>query len=209
MAAFVSHKISLTPKGLTGAVEAVFEMLLHLIESVCGDRQKAKKFFPLLMTIFLFIIVNNWLGLLPGFGSILLKHGQESTPLLRAGTADLNTTLALASIAVLMIQYYGIKHLGIKSFSKRYFNFANPVLFFVGLLELISEISKAISFSFRLFGNIFAGEVLLLVIAILAPFLAPIPFFGLEIFVGFIQALVFTVLTLVFLTIATAEDSSH
>lgn len=208
-AAIISHNTKIIPRGLTGFFEAIVESLLNLIESVTGDRQKAKEFFPLLTTLFLFIIVNNWFGLLPGFGSLIVKHGDESIPLLRAGTADLNTTLALAFIAVVAVQYYGIKQAGFFKFLGRYVNLKNPIWFFVGVLEFVSEFAKMVSFSFRLFGNVFAGEVLLLVIAFLAPILAPIPFFGLEIFVGFIQALVFTMLTVVFLTIATAEQGEH
>ena len=125
-------------------------------------------------------------------------------PLFRGPTADLNTTIALALISVFMIQFYGFKHLGLK-YLKKFFNFSNPINAFIGILELISEFSRIISFAFRLFGNIFAGEVLLTVISFLIPFIAPLPFLGLEIFVGFIQALVFTMLSLVFISMATSH----
>lgn len=129
------------------------------------------------------------------------------TPFLRGPTADINTTLALAIISVGATQYFGIKILGLKTFIKRYLNFSNPIQSFVGLLEVISELAKIMSFSFRLFGNIFAGEVLLTVMGTIIPFLAPLPFLGLELFVGFIQALVFTMLSLVFMTIASMEHN--
>lgn len=209
LAAIISHKARAIPQGITWFFETIFDSLLSLFESVTGDRKKALEFFPLLTTLFIFIIANNWLGLLPGFGSIIIKNGEESIPLLRAGTADLNMTLALAFFTVIAIQYYGVKHSGFFKFSSRYINLKNPISFFVGLLEFVSEFAKMLSFSFRLFGNVFAGEVLLTVMAFLAPFVAPIPFFGLEMFVGFIQALVFTMLTAVFLTIATAEGNPH
>ncbi len=193
---------------LANAVEAVSEAILNLIEQVTQDSAKAARFFPLLMTLFTFILVNNWLGLLPGFGSITIATEHGVVPLFRGATADLNTTLALAMISVVMTQVYAIRELGLFKHLSKYFSL-NPVLLFVGLLELVSEFSKMISFSFRLFGNIFAGEVLLVVIAYLAPALAPLPFFGLELFVGLVQALVFTMLTLVFLEIATSEHGEH
>lgn len=130
---------------------------------------------------------------------------EKFIPLFRAGTADLNTTLALALIAVGFVQYSGFAALG-TTYLKRFVNFSNPVSFFIGMLEVISEFSRILSFAFRLFGNIFAGEVLLVVIAALMPFLLPLPFLGMELFVGFIQALVFTMLTTVFLSLATTDE---
>lgn len=209
-----ARKISLHPGGmLTQIVEAASEVLLSMIEQVTLRRDRALEYFPLLMTLFLFILANNWLGLLPGVGTITVQSDHGTVPLLRGATADLNTTLALAFLSVAMTQVFAIKRLGLFGHLKKYISI-NPVLLFVGILELISEFSKMISFSFRLFGNIFAGEVLLVVIGFLAPVIAPLPFFALELFVGFVQALVFTALTLVFLEIATAEhdgppDHSH
>src|SRR3989344_5369246 len=166
-------------------------------------------FFPLLGAFFFFILLNNWFGLIPGVGSVLLKFVEEgevhTAPLLRGGTADLNTTLALALISVLVTQYFGFSFLGFKSHIRKYLDISNPINFFVGILELILEFARIISFSFRLFGNIFAGEVLLSVVIFLLPTLFSFftfPMFGLELFVGFIQALVFTMLTAVFLSMA-------
>ncbi len=189
---------------LSQAIEAVSEAIIALIEDVTHDRAKAERFFPLLTTLFFFILLNNWMGLLPGFGSITYRTAEGLVPLLRGANADLNTTLALAIISVVMTQVYAVRELGIKDHLGKYFS-KNPILSFVGLLEIVSEFSKMISFSFRLFGNIFAGEVLLIVISGLVPIVGPLPFFGLELFVGFIQALVFTMLSLVFLAIATTS----
>jgi len=149
------------------------------------------------------------MGLLPGFGSIgvwQVHHGHEIlVPILRSTFADVNMTLALAAISVVACQFFGFAMLGMKGYGGKFFinPFKDPIGSFVGILELMSEVSKMISFTFRLFGNVFAGEVLLLVITFLVPYIAPMPFYGLEIFVGFIQALVFSFLTLVFLKIAT------
>jgi len=248
-------------KGKPGRLQMVGELLvegfLNLIESIVGKGAKVRLFFPLLTTFFLFILVNNWFGLLPGVGTIGFyetpKHAEapasylaaaetakESAPVtdvveqqtehadttekkeakeekkvfvpyLRAGTADLNTTLALALISVVMTQVWGVKFLHLEYFSK-FMNFSNPGAFVLGILELILEIAKIMSFAFRLFGNIFAGEVLLVVMTFLVPLVVPMPFYGLELFVGVIQALVFTLLSLVFFNLATVshhEEQEH
>ncbi len=200
------RKVKTVPGKLQNLAEMVLGWLLDLCESVAGDRAKARKFFPLVATIFLFVLVSNWMGLVPGFGSIGLHEGGRLVPLLRAGSADLNFTLALALISVITTQVFGIVMLSGLGYAKRFFNFTNPIKGFVGIVELVSEFAKVISFSFRLFGNVFAGEVLLVVIASLVPVFAPIPFYALELFVGTIQAFIFAVLTLVFLSVAT---SSH
>ncbi len=188
-------------------------MLLNLVDSVFQDMKQTKKYFPFLATLFLFIITNNWLGLFPGIGSIGLHeihHGKEIfVPLLRGGNADLNTTLALAILTMILVQIFGILAIGFFKYTGRFINFKSPIDFFVGILEIIGEFSRVISFSFRLFGNIFAGEVLLAVISWLLPYVGPIPFYGLEIFVGFIQALVFTMLAMVFIKMAITDHNEH
>lgn len=200
-----ARRVALAPAGRwSQAIETISESILDLIEGVTHSRATAIRFFPLLMTLFTFILFNNWLGLLPGVGSLTIRTTEGVVPLLRGATADLNTTLALAAISVVMTHAYAIRELGLFKHLTKYFSF-NPVLLFVGLLELVSDVSKMVSFAFRLFGNIFAGEVLLVVISALAPLAGPLPFFILELFVGLVQALVFTMLTLVFLSIA----SSH
>lgn len=166
--------------------------------------QHAGRFFPLVATIFLFVMFGSWAGLLPGAETIGVITDHGFTPLIRGATADINTTLALALFAVASVQIFGYKLKGMRYF-KKFLDFSNPINLFVGFLEIVAEISRVMSFAFRLFGNVFAGEVLLAVIAFLLPLLATLPFIGLEIFVGFIQALVFSTLTLVFINIATSE----
>jgi len=206
------RKLKDAPKAVS--IQNVFEMaieaLLGMIDGVTNNRQLSYKFFPLVSTIFIFILISNWLGLLPGMGSIgffeTVGGGHNShqvfSPIFRSAASDLNVTLALAIVSVLAIQIFGIASLGIIKYGKKFINFSSPIKFFVGLLEIISETAKMVSFSFRLFGNVFAGEVLLVVIMTLVPFIAPLPFFALELFVGFIQAMVFAMLTLVFLKTA-------
>lgn len=200
-----TRRLSLVPSNLQSLTELLVGGLYDFFHGVIGDQ--IKKVFPLIASFFLFIIIANWVGLLPGVGTIgFFGQHDEFMPLLRGATADLNTTLALAIVAVLAIQYFGFKTLG-ASYGGRFFDIRSPIYFFVGLLELISDISKVVSFAFRLFGNIFAGEVLLTVMAFLMPFVVPLPFLALELFVGFIQALVFSMLTAVFLNVAVSHGA--
>ena len=263
----VRSKLAPVPGRLQGLVEIVLEFFLDLAENIAG-REKARRFFPLVMSIFLFIMVANWMGILPGFGTIgwvestkavahhqhcddydkgsakyedcvsaidvqvfddggavaLLSPGsvgddvsilewekdpQEGKvagvliPFFRSANTDLNTTLAIAVVAMVMIHFWGFSALGLGHLGK-FINFKQgPIGFFVGLLETIAEAARLISFTFRLFGNIFAGEVLLAAIIFLIPLIGIIPFLGLELFVGLIQAFIFSMLTLVFATVAT------
>ena len=209
----VCWRLTLVPSHFQSVAELVVGGLYDFFSSVVG--RHIKQFFPLIATFFFFILIANWFGLLPGVGTIGFFHGeavpagrQEFTPLLRAATADLNMTIGLAVISIFAIQYFGFKTLGIH-YSGRFLNFSNPIYFFLGFLEIISELSKILSFAFRLFGNIFAGEVLLAVIAFLMPFIVPLPFLALELFVGFIQALVFSMLIAVFLNVAVSHGESE
>lgn len=250
--------------------EMIVEMLYEFTNSVTHNSKKTKVFLPFIASFFLWILLNNWLGLLPGVGTIGLTHepkearlpsieakasevepavqmiettdhvetlevvgdeahteevvageeahaeegatkeahGKTFIPLFRAGTADLNTAIALAAISVFVTQLFGFKYLKF-GYLKKFFNFSSPIMFFVGILELVLELAKIMSFAFRLFGNVFAGEVLLAVILFLVPVVAPMPFYGLEIFVGFIQALVFSMLSLVFFNMATVSHDEH
>ena len=205
--------------GFYYTLNLMLRTLYDLFGSIVHD--KIDVFFPLLSAFFLYILVQNWSGLLPGVGSITVKVPviikqatqfeagaveQKTIPLLRGNNADLNATLALAIISVTMIQVYGIQFLGFKTYISKFLNFKDPIYFVLGLLEIISEVSKVLSFAFRLFGNIFAGEVLLTIVAFLVPVLASFPFLVLEVFVGFVQALVFSMLTSVFLSLSV---SSH
>jgi F-type H+-transporting ATPase subunit a len=204
-AVFYKRQIFIRKKsGFFYFMHFIFKTVYDLFGSIVGE--KISIFFPLLLSFFLYILLQNWFGLFPGIGSILIKvkEGQEDifVPILRGNNADLNATIGLALISVFFIQYYGISFLGIFGYLKKFLNFSNPINFFIGILDILSEFSRIISFAFRLFGNIFAGEVLLIVIAFLIPVLVPFPFLMLEIFVGFIQALVFAMLTTVFINMA-------
>lgn len=213
LSVIATRKIRAAPRGAQNFLEAVMEFLLNLIDSVTHNRKQSIKFFPILATIFLFIVTSNWLGLLPGVGTIgfpEVHRGKEVfVPLFRSANSDLNNTLALAIISVVITQIFGIMAIGFFKYAGKFFisPLKKPYFVgtFVGALELVSEVSKMVSFSFRLFGNIFAGEVLLVVIAMIIPYIVPLLFMFLEIFVGFIQALVFAMLTLVFMKMAVTE----
>ena len=261
-----TRRLSDVPRGLQNVVEIVIEGFLGLAESVAGP-ERARRFLPLVMTIFIFIVAANWLGILPGFGTIgrietvqevvhhaeakAEKHGEHAdlsqikvqvfegdgfiaylpfnsigteitaaeadqleegkqagvlVPFLRSANTDVNTTLAIALVAMFMVHMWGFTTLGFFGHMGKYINFrGGPIGLFVGVLEAISEVARVISFTFRLFGNIFAGEVLLVAMAFLLPLVGIIPFLGLELFVGMIQAFIFAMLTLVFATMATVS----
>lgn len=225
---FLRPRIKLVPKGIQNAAEAVIEMLLDVFDSVTGSRPKTLKYFPFVLSFFVFILLNNWLGLLPGVGSIgqvAAEHGEKVfIPFFRGGTADLNTTLALAIIGVVFSHIFSIIALGFWKYINKFINikalleipkkvikdpaiiFVNPIKVFVGLIEIVGEAAKVASLSFRLFGNIFAGEVLLASMSALLAFGLPIPFMFLEIIVGLVQAFIFAVLILAYLSMNTVEE---
>lgn len=272
-----TRNMKMVPTGLQNFVELVVEAWIKLVESVGGP--SARRFLPLVMTIFLAVLVANWIGDIPGVGTIgriespeevahHVEEGEEAPeltvfdgggsfkyipfgrgedtkvalgdvnrdtgkvevapegqshlkgkdagiliPYLRGASTDLNTPLAIAIIAMIAVQFWGFTSLGFKGYGQKFINLRQgPMFFAVGLLEILSEFVKVISFTFRLFGNMFAGEVLLITMAFLFPLIGIIPFLGLEIFVGFIQAIIFSMLTLVFAVVATSghgEEAHH
>ena len=296
---YLRARMSEVPGRLQALVELIVEFFLTLCESVAG-KEKARRFFPLVFTIFAFIVIANWMGILPGFATVgriadpeeiahhhdvheyhdpalthdkklenekkdnghhadehhdkshldsvklhvfsklgavnflspgslkdeltfseyEAKHGDVGenkraghlVPYLRSANTDVNTTLAMAIVAMVMVHFWGFSILGVRLHVGKFINFKEgPIGFFVGILELISELAKVVSFTFRLFGNIFAGEVLLMAMGFLLPMIGIIPFLGLELFVGVIQAFIFSMLTLVFASMASVShgDNDH
>lgn len=201
-ALFLRRKLTLVPGKLQTAIELAFEGALGYMAETLESESLARRFFPLLATIFLFVLVANELEFFPGVGSIGLRYGAEFLPLLRAPAADLNLTLALAAISFFTIEITSIAVLGFFKYGGKYVNIKSPVGFAVGLIEIVSNLGRLISFSFRLFGNIFAGEVMILVASFFLPYLLPVPLMAFEMFVGAIQALVFAMLTLFFIKLA-------
>jgi F-type H+-transporting ATPase subunit a len=219
----ITRRMKLVPGRLQAAFEFLIGWLCDLCRSVAGDKD-GRKFFPIVATIFLFVAFNAWLGLLPGFGSITIHTVEGEVHLLRPANTDINMPLAMALISVVFIEFTGLRRLGI-GYLRKFFNvrefvsglrqvfkgrfkaglaglFTGAINIFTGLLEGLSELVRVISLTFRLFGNMTAGEILLLVTAFLIPWVFAVPFYGLELLIGFIQALIFAGLTLIFLTLA-------
>lgn len=196
---------------LQGMVMWVFEMLYKTTVDVIGDRAIARQIIPLGATIVFFFAINNWFGLLPGVGAVTL-HGEE---LFRGVAADLNTTLAIAIISIVTAQMWAIKRRGFFGNASRYLvnPFKSPIHSFIGILEILAEISRTAALALRMFGNVLGGEVLLAVIGFLTGFagglILPV-FYCLELFVGGIQAYVFFMLTIAFISLALpAEGETH
>jgi len=222
-----TRKMKLIPGRLQNLAEMAVETLLSFVKSAAGEKH-ARLLFPVVATIFIYVITNAYLALLPFFGTIVVA-GQEGTivPLFRAANTDINVPLSIAVMSFIFIEFWGIKSLGTFRYLGEFFNFGQigrgikelftgkirPAItniafgfisLFVGLLEVFSHFIRVVSFTFRLFGNMTAGEILLLISAFLIPFIFTIPFYGLELLIGFIQALIFAGLTLVFGIIAVA-----
>jgi F-type H+-transporting ATPase subunit a len=224
----VTRRIQLVPRRLQTAFESILGWILDVCYSVAGEKN-GRRFFPVVCTIFLYVLLNAWLSLIPGFGSIQIHiHGQEYE-LLRGANTDVNTPLAIAVISFIFVAYFGLKELGV-GWLKQYFNFgpffravggifkgkfnfmdifSGIIAIFVGGLEFLSRWITIISFTFRLFGNMTAGEILLLIAAFLIPWVAAIPFYGLELLIGLVQALIFSLLTLVFVAMAVSSHESE
>lgn len=228
IALLVKNKIKQVPGKLQNIFEMIIGGFLEIFDSVTGSRERSLKFFPFVFSFFILILLNNWLGLLPGIGSIgkiITEDGHKVfVPFFRGGTADLNTTLALATIGVVASHIFGVMAIGAWNYLNKFINIkvlleipkkvrkdptvliVNPIKAFVGLIEIIGEFAKVASLSFRLFGNIFAGEVLLAAMAAILAFGLPIPFMFLEVIVGLIQALIFAMLILAYLTMSTSSE---
>ncbi len=203
--------LTLKPSRLQVVIEALIMVPYSLVRTTLGNDSVARKVFPIIMTTFLFILCVNWFGLLPFVATVGLVHGDEVAPLFYPVATDLNFTLALALIAFFTIQISGIALLGVMNYGGKFITFSSPIAFAVGLIELISEFARIISFAFRLFGNIFAGKVLLVIAVFLVPYVIPVPLLAFEVFVGLIQAGIFAVLMLFFtkLAIAAPHESEH
>ena len=205
-----TRRMSMVPGRLQGLLEMLVEALYGFIKGIAGEYY-ARRFFPILATIFVFVAFNAWMALLPIYPTVGFKaEGADhvTTHLLRSAGTDINMPLALALIAFVFIEVWGFR-VHRFGYLREFFRFGNPVQTFIGLLELISHFIRIISFTFRLFGNMLAGEIVLFMMTFLTFFVTPIIFYGLEILVGGVQALVFMGLTLVFTVLAVAPHEGH
>ena len=225
-----TRRMKIVPARFQMLFEAFLGWLYNFCQSVAGEKN-GRRFFPVVATIFLFVAFNAWLGLLPGFGSIIVHTAEGEVHLLRPANTDINMPLALALASFIFVESFGLRLRGTRYVGK-FINvggllrslrlmftgkikagfsgfFTGAVNVFIGLLEGLSEFIRIISFTFRLFGNMTAGEILLLVATFLIPWIFALPFYGLELLVGFVQALIFGGLTLIFLTIAVATEGEE
>jgi F-type H+-transporting ATPase subunit a len=239
LAFFATRNMQLVPRGLQNVMEVILEALYNVFKNI--SPKFINRAWPLVATIFLYVLISNWSGLIPGGSSIGLckpieedhsariamvdgaikaaplaaeynpytscAEGHKLVPLLRPPSTDLNFTLALGLLSFVFFEYWGFRALG-PGYLKKFFNL-DGIMSFVGIIEFISEIMKPIALALRLFGNIFAGEVLIAVLIFLVPLVVPMPIYAFEIFVGFIQALVFALLTMAFLSIATTSHEGE
>ena len=230
LSAILRAKLKEVPGKFQHLFEIVLEGALSLCDQVTNSRALTLRIFPVAITAFFFILLNNWMGIMPigGFGLVEnTSHGKAFIPYFRGGTADINTTIALSVMAVMGANLFGIFSIGIWKTFNKYVNIkalggiftkvkhdptviiVAPITFFVGLIEIVGEFAKIASLSFRLFGNVFAGEVLLASMAALMAYVVPIPFLFLEILVGVIQALIFSILLVVYFTISASDHDEH
>jgi F-type H+-transporting ATPase subunit a len=226
-----TRKMRDVPSGLQNLVEAALEALLNFFQGVAGEKN-GRRFFPVIATIFLFVITNAYLGIMPGFGSIMVHGPEGEVTLLRNASTDINVPLALALVSFVAVEFWGLSAVGFSHYIRRFVNlgrlrlgigqllrgkiksavtsiFSGAIDVFVGALEALSEVMRIVSFTFRLFGNMTAGEILLIVVPFLVPWVVALPFYGLELLVGFVQALIFAGLTLVFAVIAVAPHGAE
>jgi len=207
LAWWASRNHGVVPSRFQSILEFPIEFLANIVRAQSGSRWRAV--LPPVMTIFLLVLVANYVGLLPGVGTIgvhVVEDGHEAVaPIIRPASADLNFTLALALIAFVLFVSWGIRANGLRGYLKETF-VANPPYMtpLMTPIHIVSELSRIISLSMRLFGNVFAGEILLAVMLALTFVVVPVAFLGLEMIFGAVQALVFALLTLTYITLATA-----
>jgi len=208
-----ARRRSVIPGRFQGFVETMIEGVLGFASSVLGP-EMARKTFPVVATIFFFVLFNAWLALLPFYQFLgFTQDGEIKAHFLRSAGTDINMPLALALISFVFVEYWGFRARGF-SYLKKFFQLgkifrgkpSGLIDAFVGFLELTSELVRVVSFTFRLFGNMTAGEILVVMITFLVPFVATQFVFGLELLVGLIQAVIFAGLTLVFLSVATSHE---
>ena len=205
----IARKMTLRPKrGIFQLVEIGTEFIISTIQNSLGSREKAIEYAPFFTSAFFFVMFSNWLGLLPGVGeAITYNHA----PLFRPFTADLNGTLAASTVMMILVQVFAIRESGFKKHIRHYFagSLKNPATYLLGIFELFSELTRIGSLALRLFLNVAIGEIIISIFTYLGSKIGPVtalPFVGLELFVGALQAYIFTMLTIMYLSAAIHHD---
>ena len=202
LAIVFNSSIKKKPGKIQNFIEFIIEAAYQFMDTVTNNKEKTKKLFPLIFTMFFFILLTNLFTYLPGQSALTIETAGGAVPLFRAVMADYGMVFVLTAISVLLFQIIAIASSGPFGYLKKFITFKSPLAFFLGIMDIVGELAKVVSLSFRLFGNIFAGEVLGSVILSLLPFFMPIPFLGLGLLTAVVQAFVFSVLTLIFATMA-------
>jgi len=201
-AIILKRNLKLVPGKVQNLIEIAISGAYEFTESIIGKGKKAERVFPLVATLFFFVLISNLLTFIPGQAAFTINNGEQIVPVFRSIIADYGLVFMLTMIIVIIIQIVAIITSGPFSYLKKFINLKSPLKFFLGVMDLIGEVAKIVSLSFRLFGNMFAGEVLLLVMLFLFPFFLPLPFMFLGLLTAVVQAFVFSVLTLVFISMA-------
>ncbi|MEK7509740.1 MAG: F0F1 ATP synthase subunit A [Patescibacteria group bacterium] len=203
IAFLIRDGLKLIPSRVQTLFETMFEFVYDYVTETLGSREMARRFFPLLMTIFIFALFLNWFEFIPGVGSITF----DSEPLFRGANTDLTVPLMMALVSFFVIEITGIMTIGVWKYGSKFLQnpLRSPVGFAIGLIELIGELVRVVSLSFRLFGNILAGAVIISVATFFAPYGAPGLLMLFELFIGLLQAAIFALLTLFFIKLAIEE----
>lgn len=207
---FVRFNLKIIPGVIQNIVGALLEQGMEFTKTIIESDHKARRVFPLVFTMFIFILAANLMAFIPGQSAItVLKKDGSVVPLFRVITSDYAFVLMMTMVSVIIIQFVAIFTHGPFGYLKKFLNFKSPMSFILGLMDIIGEIAKILSLSFRLFGNMFAGEVLSIVMLSLAPFFIPLPFAFLGLLTAVIQAFVFSLLTLIFISMASKIESDE
>lgn len=206
---FIRYSLKLVPGKLQNLFEILIEEGFKFVESMIKSRRKAKRVFPLVFTMFIFILFANLATFIPGQAAFLIHTGNGEVAPFRAIMSDYGMVFVLTLIAIMTTQIVAIYVHGPFGYIGKFFNFKSPLAFVLGLMDIIGELAKVLSLSFRLFGNIFAGEVLGAVMLFLLPFIVPLPFAFLGLITAVIQAFVFSLLTLIFITMASQIEENE
>lgn len=204
-----AQRMTIRPKrGFIQFVEIGTEFIISTIQNALGSRKKAIKYAPFFVTAFFFVMLSNWLGLIPGGGEAILYNNQ---PVIRPFTADLNGTLAASVVMMVLVQYFAIRESGALKHLRHFFagSLKNPATYFLGIFEIFSEFTKIGSLALRLFLNVAIGEAIIAIFTYLGGFAAPItvlPILLLELFIGALQAYIFTMLTIMYLSAAIKHE---
>jgi F-type H+-transporting ATPase subunit a len=196
----IKYKLNIIPNALQNVFELILIYFEDIIFKITNSKKQTRAISPWIFSLFLFLVISNLITKIPGLELLSIAIAARCIKCFKVSTSDLNVTFALSLIAIILTHFLSIKYIGLRNYCKKFINFKYfPILFFVGILELFNEITKIISFAFRLYGNMIAGEKILTTMYSICPFIIPIPFICLEFMISIMQSLIFVILTIVFM----------